>query len=52
MLSRPIPSLSDRQYVVEKTKRSASQLQAEREHFWYREELLKMLTAIWMEVRS
>lgn len=46
----PIPSLTDRQYVVDKNKRSAHQVKAEREVFWYREELLKRVTATWVEV--
>jgi hypothetical protein len=49
-LLSPIPSLTDRQYVVDKSRKSASQLSAERELFWYRNALLDMLRASWVEV--
>ncbi|WVQ81064.1 hypothetical protein IAT38_003171 [Cryptococcus sp. DSM 104549] len=51
-LSRPIPALSERQYVVDKEKKSLGRVAAEREVFWYREELLGMLTATWSEPGS
>jgi hypothetical protein len=50
VLSQPIPSLTDRQYVVDKSRKSPSQLNAERESFWYRNALLDMLHASWVEV--
>ena len=50
ILSQPIPNLSERQYVVDKAKKSVHQLQNERETFWYRDELLKPLSASWFEV--
>jgi hypothetical protein len=50
VLDKPIPSLTERQYVVDKNKRSAHQVKAERELFWYREGLLKRVTATWVEV--
>jgi len=49
-LARPIPKLSDRQHVVEKLKKTAEQLRADRELFWYRERLLSSLEATWVEV--
>lgn len=51
ILSQSIPSLSERQYVVDKEKKSASRIALERELFWYREALLDMLDLIWTEVR-
>lgn len=50
-LSQPIPSFSERQYVVDKEKKSASRIALERELFWYREALLDMLDLTWTEVR-
>nr|XP_018262525.1 uncharacterized protein I303_05542 [Kwoniella dejecticola CBS 10117]OBR84683.1 hypothetical protein I303_05542 [Kwoniella dejecticola CBS 10117] len=52
LLSRPIPSLSERQYIVDKEKKSASRLKRDRELFWYREELLSLIKATWMEPGS
>lgn len=49
-LAQPIPKLSDRQYVVEKLKKSAEQIRSDRELFWYRERLLSSLEATWVEV--
>lgn len=49
-LAQPIPSLTDRQYVVDKSRKSAEQLKVERELFWYRDILLKSLHATWIEV--
>ncbi|KAJ7343441.1 TRAPP II complex [Mycena albidolilacea] len=48
-LSRPIPTLSDRQFVVTKSKLSKVQERAQRELFWYREELFKRLRGRWRE---
>ncbi len=49
--SQPIPMLSDRQFVVEKTKLSSEEDKLQRELFWYREELLKSVHGHWREVR-
>jgi hypothetical protein len=49
-LAKPIPALTDRQYVVAKTKKTAERLAHERELFWYREEMLRRVTASWVEV--
>jgi hypothetical protein len=51
-LSAPIPSLSNRQYVVDKSRKSKEQLKAERELFWYRNALLDIIHATWVEVNS
>ncbi|KAJ6496720.1 TRAPP II complex [Mycena vitilis] len=48
-VSRPIPTLSDRQFVVTKSKLSKVQERAQRELFWYREELFKNLRGRWRE---
>lgn len=52
ILSQPIPSLSERQYVVDKEKKSRSRIALERELFWYREALLDMLDLTWTEPGS
>lgn len=49
-VSRPIPTLSDRQFVVDKTKLSDTEQKIQRELFWYREELFKCLRCQWREV--
>lgn len=46
-VSRDIPTLSDRQFVVSKTGFSAIQ----QELFWYRETLFDLVKAQWNEVR-
>jgi hypothetical protein len=51
-LSQPIPTLSDRQFVVQKSKLSSSEAKAQRELFWYREELFKCVRGRWREVSS
>lgn len=51
-LAQPIPSLSNRQYVVDKSRKSPKQLQAERELFWYRNTLLEKLHCTWLEPGS
>jgi len=48
-VSRPIPTLSDRQFVVNKTKLSDSEQKMQRELFWYREELFNSLRCQWRE---
>ncbi|WWC70625.1 uncharacterized protein I206_104576 [Kwoniella pini CBS 10737] len=52
LLVRPIPSLAERQYIVDKEKKSPFQLKKDRELFWYREELLALIKATWMEPGS
>lgn len=49
--SLSIPMLSDRQFVVEKTKLSSEEDKLQRELFWYREELFKYVRGHWREVR-
>lgn len=50
--SKPIPTLSDRQFVVAKDKLSTAELHLQRELFWYREALFKSIQGYWKEVRS
>ncbi|KAL1721168.1 TRAPP II complex [Schizophyllum commune] len=49
LLSQPIPTLSDRQFVVSKEKLPAEQDRLQRELFWYREELFKCICGRWRE---
>lgn len=49
--SQTIPMLSDRQFVVGKTKLSLEEDKLQRELFWYREELFKSVRGHWREVR-
>lgn len=49
-ISRPIPALSDRQFVVSQSNTSDAEDKAQREVFWYREELLNTVHARWKEV--
>ncbi|KAG1756741.1 TRAPP II complex [Suillus paluster] len=51
-ISQPIPTLSDRQFVVGKSRLSIEEEQAQRELFWYREELLKIISARWKETNG
>ncbi|KAI0780823.1 TRAPP II complex [Trametes elegans] len=48
-VSRPIPMLSDRQYVVTTSNLTAAEERAQRELFWYREELFKVVHGRWRE---
>ncbi|KIL69772.1 hypothetical protein M378DRAFT_190156 [Amanita muscaria Koide BX008] len=48
-LSRPIPTLSDRQFIVSKSNLSDYEEQMQRELFWYREELFKIVSGRWRE---
>jgi len=48
--SQAIPMLSDRQFVVEKTKLPLEEDKLQRELFWYREELFKCVHGHWREV--
>lgn len=49
-LDRPIPTLSERQFVVAKVRRTKEEERLERELFWYREELLSRIELSWNEV--
>ncbi|KZT67733.1 hypothetical protein DAEQUDRAFT_792472 [Daedalea quercina L-15889] len=48
-ISQPIPTLSDRQFVVVKSNLSLAEERAQRELFWYREELFKAVRGRWRE---
>ncbi|CAK5277407.1 unnamed protein product [Mycena citricolor] len=48
-ISQPIPTLSERQFVVAKSKLSKEQERSQRELFWYREELFKCIRGRWRE---
>ncbi|KAG6814362.1 hypothetical protein H0H92_010948 [Tricholoma furcatifolium] len=48
-LSQAIPTLSDRQFVVQKSKLSEQEARNQREFFWYREELFKIVRGKWRE---
>ncbi|KAF8654133.1 hypothetical protein AX16_003664 [Volvariella volvacea WC 439] len=48
-LKEPIPTLSDRQFVVAKDKLSEAEAHAQRTLFWYREELFKHVRGTWKE---
>ncbi|KAF9246496.1 TRAPP II complex [Melanogaster broomeanus] len=52
VISHPIPSLSDRQFVVAKSSLSIEEEKAQRELFWYREELLKVVHGRWKEANG
>lgn len=47
-LERPIPSLGNRQFIVDSNS-TAEQQQTMRENFWYREAVLAMLGGSWRE---
>lgn len=49
--SEPIPTLSDKQFVVAQSSLSQREEQAQRELFWYREELFKCVRGRWREVK-
>ncbi|GAA6044610.1 hypothetical protein JCM8097_006453 [Rhodosporidiobolus ruineniae] len=51
-IKQPIPSLTERQFVVAKVKRSKAEERLERELFWYREELLRRVKLSWSEIGS
>jgi hypothetical protein len=46
----PIPTLTERQFVVSKLAASKAEEDLTRTLFWYREELLRLVTATWKEV--
>ncbi|KAG9318507.1 TRAPP II complex [Chiua virens] len=52
VISRPIPTLSDRQFVVSKSSLSDAEDRVQRELFWYREELLGIIHGRWKEARG
>ena len=47
-----IPSLTARQFVVDRSELSSEQIILEKEIFWYRQELLAHVRANWKEVVS
>ncbi|EAU88629.2 hypothetical protein CC1G_12021 [Coprinopsis cinerea okayama7 len=47
--SQPIPTLSDRQFVVTKSGLTDVEQKLQRELFWYREELFKCVRGQWQE---
>lgn len=49
-LDEPIPTLSDRQFVVSKDKLTEEESKAQRALFWYRETLFKYIHGVWKEV--
>ena len=49
-ISKPIPTLSDRQFVVTKSDLTDAEQRLQRELFWYREELFKSVQGHWQEV--
>lgn len=48
-VQQPIPTLSDRQFVVSKSGLSADQERLQRELFWYREALFRYVQGRWKE---
>ncbi|KAG8217536.1 TRAPP II complex [Butyriboletus roseoflavus] len=52
VISRPIPTLSDRQFVVSKSNLSDAEDEAQRELFWYREQLLDIIHGRWKEANG
>ncbi|KAG6832127.1 hypothetical protein H0H87_002439 [Tephrocybe sp. NHM501043] len=48
-LSQSIPTLSDRQFIVQKSKLSDQEARTQREFFWYREELFRLVRGRWRE---
>lgn len=49
-VSKSIPTLSDRQFVVAKSNLSDKEERSQRELFWYREELFNCVRGHWREV--
>lgn len=49
-VQKPIPTLSDRQFVVSKSGLTEEQERTQRELFWYREALFKYIRGRWKEV--
>lgn len=50
VVNQPIPTLSDRQFVVTKSDLSDAEQKLQRELFWYREEFFKTIRGQWQEV--
>jgi len=50
-VSAPIPTLTNRQFVVASSSLSADEERVQRELFWHREEMFKRVKARWKEVR-
>ncbi|PSR74153.1 hypothetical protein PHLCEN_2v10109 [Hermanssonia centrifuga] len=48
-ISRPIPTLSDRQFILTKSNLTSAEERTQQELFWYREELLKLVRGRWKE---
>ncbi|KDQ60798.1 hypothetical protein JAAARDRAFT_31778 [Jaapia argillacea MUCL 33604] len=48
-LSNPIPTLSERQFVLNKSKLSSAEEKLQRELFWYREEVIQCVRGRWRE---
>lgn len=51
-VTSPIPTLSDKQFVVVTSNLSEAEERAQRELFWYREELFKCVSAHWREAST
>lgn len=51
VINKPIPTLSDRQFVVAKSDLTKAEQKVQQELFWYREELFKSIRGEWQEVR-
>lgn len=49
VITKPIPTLSDRQFVVAKSDLTAAEQKVQQELFWYREELFKCIRGQWQE---
>jgi len=50
--NKPIPTLSEKQFVVVTSSLSETEERVQRELFWYREELFKCVSARWHEVSA
>lgn len=48
--TKPVPTLSDKQFVVTKSSLTSAEEHAQRELFWYREELFRTVHGEWKEV--
>jgi hypothetical protein len=49
-IDAPIPSISEKQFIVAKVDATSQEERLARELFWYREELLSKIQASWAEV--
>jgi trafficking protein particle complex subunit 9 len=50
VISKPIPTLSERQFVLTKSNLTSEEERTQRVLFWYREELFKSIRGQWREV--